>query len=216
MPIGVPATRTLQQSRIQMAFELPPLPYDLHALEPHISAKTLEFHHGKHHKTYVDTLNKLVAGTPDEDKSLEDLIRGSASDESKKTIFNNAAQIWNHNFFWPSLKPNGSRPSGDISGMLDKSFGGIDQFKEQFKKEAVGQFGSGWAWLVFDKGALKIVKTHDADLPLLHGQTALVTCDVWEHAYYLDYQNRRPDFVQTFLDHLINWDFVAENLQKAS
>jgi len=199
-----------------MAFELPPLPYAADALQPHMSQQTFEFHHGKHHATYVKTLNDLIKGTPRESMALEALIRDAAKDKDNPAVFNNAAQHWNHSFFWTCMKPKGGgKPGGDAAAALDKAFGGLDKFKEEFKKAATTQFGSGWAWLVLDKGQLKITKTANADLPLAHGQTALLTCDVWEHAYYLDYQNRRPDFVQAFLDHLINWDFVAQNLAQA-
>ena len=199
-----------------MAFELPPLPYDKTALEPVMSAKTLEFHHGKHHQAYVTNLNNLIKDTPLAGKSLEEIIKTTAKDESKAGVFNNAAQVWNHTFFWSSMKPNGGgAPSGDVAQAITKFFGGLDKFKEQFKTAAVGQFGSGWAWLVAEKGELKIVKTPNAATPITSGQAPLVTCDVWEHAYYLDYQNRRPDFVQAFLDHRVNWDFVAQNLSKA-
>jgi Fe-Mn family superoxide dismutase len=199
-----------------MAFELPPLPYDKSALEPHVSAKTLEFHHGKHHQAYVTNLNNLVKDTPLASQSLEAIIKATAKDESKAGVFNNAAQVWNHTFFWNSMTPKGGgKPSGDLAGRIDQAFGGLDKFKEQFKTAAVGQFGSGWAWLVADGGQLKITKTPNAVNPMSQGQTALLTCDVWEHAYYLDYQNRRPDFVQAFLDNLVNWDFVAKNLAGA-
>jgi Fe-Mn family superoxide dismutase len=199
-----------------MAFELPPLPYDKSALEPHVSAKTLEFHHGKHHQAYVTNLNNLVKDTPMASQSLEEIIKATAKDESKAGIFNNAAQVWNHTFFWNCTKPQGGgKPSGDLASKIDQAFGGLDKFKEQFKTAAVGQFGSGWAWLVSAGGQLKITKTPNAVNPMSQGQTALLTCDVWEHAYYLDYQNRRPDFVQAFMDHLINWDFVAKNLSGA-
>jgi Fe-Mn family superoxide dismutase len=198
-----------------MAFELPPLPYPNNALEPHMSAKTLEFHHGKHHKTYVDNANKLVQGTPFEGKPLEEVIRATAKDDSKTTIFNNTAQIWNHNFFWRSMKPNGGgKPSGDLAQALDKSFGGYDKFRKEFSEACVTQFGSGWGWLIRDRDQLKVVKTPNAVNPLSQGQVALLTCDVWEHAYYLDFQNRRPDFVATFLDHLVNWEHVAEVLHR--
>jgi superoxide dismutase, Fe-Mn family len=200
-----------------MAFELPPLPYPNNALEPYISARTLEFHHGKHHQTYVTTLNKLVEGTPMERQSLEQLIKSTYKDEAKTKVFNNAAQAWNHTFFWSCMKPNGGgAPKGDIAKAIDRDLGGIAKFEEEFKKAAVDQFGSGWGWLVVDKGKLKITHTLNGVDPLAFGQTALLTCDVWEHAYYLDYQNRRPDFVQAFLDHLVNWDFVAQNLAKAN
>jgi superoxide dismutase, Fe-Mn family len=199
-----------------MAFELPPLPYDKSALEPHVSAKTLEFHHGKHHQAYVTNLNNLVKDTPMATQSLEEVIKATAKDESKAGIFNNAAQVWNHTFFWSSMKPaGGGKPAGDLAAKIDQAFGGLDKFKEQFKAAAVGQFGSGWAWLVADGGQIKITKTPNAVNPMAQGQTALLTCDVWEHAYYLDYQNRRPDFVQAFLDNLVNWDFVAKNLAAA-
>ena len=196
-----------------MAFELPPLPYDKSALEPHISAKTLEFHHGKHHQAYVTNLNNLVKDTPMANQSLEEIIKATAKDESKVGIFNNAAQVWNHTFFWNCMKPNGGgKPSGAVAQKIDQAFGGYDKFAEQFKNAAVTQFGSGWAWLVSDGGSLKVTKTPNAVNPMAQGQKALLTVDVWEHAYYLDYQNRRPDFVQTFIDKLINWDFVAKNL----
>jgi len=199
-----------------MAFELPPLPYDKTALEPHMSAKTLEFHHGKHHQAYVTNLNNLIKDTPLAGKSLEEIIKATAKDEAKAGVFNNAAQVWNHTFFWSSMKPSGGgAPAGDLAQGVTRDFGGLDKFKELFKAAAVGQFGSGWAWLVADKGELKIVKTPNAVTPLTSGQVPLLTCDVWEHAYYLDYQNRRPDFVQTFLDKLANWDFAAKNLAAA-
>jgi Fe-Mn family superoxide dismutase len=196
-----------------MAFTLPALPYATDALHPHISANTFSFHHAKHHNAYVTNLNNLIAGSAHEKESLEDIIMASAKDGAKAGIFNNAAQVWNHTFFWHSMKPNGGgKPTGDIASMIDKAFGGLDGFKDEFKKAAVGQFGSGWAWLVLDGGQLKITKTANADLPMAHGQKALLTVDVWEHAYYLDWQNRRPDFVQAFLDHLVNWDFANQNL----
>jgi Fe-Mn family superoxide dismutase len=196
-----------------MAFELPPLPYAKDALEPHMSAKTLDFHYGKHHQAYVTNLNNLLKDSPLAKESLEAVIKASAKDDAKAGIFNNAAQVWNHTFFWSCMKPNGGgQPSGKVAEGLQKAFGGLAGFQEQFKQAATTQFGSGWAWLVRDGGALKITKTANAMTPLAQGQTALLTCDVWEHAYYLDYQNRRPDFVQTFLDKLLNWDFVAKNL----
>ena len=196
-----------------MAFELPPLPYPLDGLQPHMSLRTLEFHHGKHHKAYVDNLNRMVKGTPLESQSLEEIVTATAKDEAKAGIFNNAAQVWNHTFFWNCMKPRGGgQPAGELARQIERSFGGLDKFKDEFKQAATTQFGSGWAWLVLDGGKLKITKTPNAANPLSQGQTALLTCDVWEHAYYLDFQNRRPDFVQTFLDHLVNWDFVAKNL----
>jgi Superoxide dismutase len=197
-----------------MAFELPPLPYDKSALEPHISARTLEFHHGKHHQTYVTNLNGLIKDTPLADKPLEEIILAAAKDlPAKQGLFNNAAQVWNHTFFWNCLKKNGGgKPSGKVLAKIESDLGGFDKFIEEFRSAATTQFGSGWAWLVLDGGTLKITKTGNADLPLAHGQTALLTVDVWEHAYYLDYQNRRIDFVQAFIDHLIDWDFVEKNL----
>ncbi|WP_374446189.1 superoxide dismutase [Stella sp.] len=196
-----------------MAFELPPLPYAPNALEPHMSANTFSFHHAKHHQAYVTNLNNLIKDTPLADKSLEDIIMATASDAAKAGVFNNAAQVWNHTFFWNSMKPQGGgAPSGDLAKKIDAAFGSLAKFKEEFKAAAVGQFGSGWAWLVLDGADLKIVKTGNAGTPMTSGQKALLTVDVWEHAYYLDYQNRRPDFVQTFLDHLVNWDFAAKNL----
>ncbi len=199
-----------------MAHQLPALPYDLDALEPHISRSTLEFHHGKHHAAYVTNLNNLVAGTDLEGKSLEETITAVAGDAAKAGIFNNAAQVWNHSFYWQGIKPaGGGAPSGELAAKIDADFGSFDAFKEQFKTAGATQFGSGWAWLVLDGGSLKVTKTANADLPLAHGQKALLTMDVWEHAYYLDYQNRRPDYMTTFLDKLVNWDFVAANLAAA-
>jgi superoxide dismutase, Fe-Mn family len=201
---------------VAMAFELPPLPYPKNALAPHMSEQTFDFHHGRHHQAYVTNLNNLIKDSPLERQSLEDLIKGSYKDTTKTGVFNNAAQVWNHTFFWSSMKPHGGgAPGGNLATAITRDCGGLDKFKEQFKATAVGQFGSGWAWLVADKGQLKIVGTPNAVTPLAEGQTALLTCDVWEHAYYLDYQNRRPDFVQAFLDHLVNWDFAAQNLAKA-
>ncbi len=193
-----------------MAFELPPLPFPKDSLEPHMSARTLDFHHGKHHQAYVTNLNNLVKDTPMANQSLEEIIRATAKDDAKAGIFNNSAQVWNHTFFWNCMKPNGGgKPTGDVAQAIDKSFGSFDKFKDEFKNACVTQFGSGWGWLVRDGATLKVTKTPNAVNPLSQGHTALLTCDVWEHAYYLDYQNRRPDFVQTFLDHLVNWDNVA-------
>ncbi len=194
-------------------FELPALPYPDTALEPYYSAQTFSFHHGKHHKAYVDNLNKLLPGSPYENSSLEEIIRATAGDPAKAPFFNNAAQVWNHTFFWNCMKPGGGgRPSGALAGRIDAAFGGYEKFAEQFKATSVARFGSGWGWLISDGGELKIISTPNAENPMALGKTALLTVDVWEHAYYLDYQNRRPDFVQTFLDHLVNWDFVAANL----
>jgi Fe-Mn family superoxide dismutase len=188
-----------------MAIELPPLPYELNALEPHISKETLEYHYGKHHKAYVDNLNNLIKGTEFEGKSLEQIIMGSNGG-----IFNNAAQVWNHTFYWHCMSPNGGgEPQGDLAKAIDKAFGSFAQFKEQFTKTAVTTFGSGWGWLVKKAdGGLELVSTSNAQTPMTNKQKALLTCDVWEHAYYIDYRNARPKYVETFWQ-LVNWDFVA-------
>ena len=196
-------------------FTLPKLPYAEDALAPVISANTISFHYGKHHATYVKTLNELISGTPYEGKSLEEIVVASAKDKdaAAKKIFNNAAQAWNHDFYWHSMSPKGGAPSGKIKEALEKSFGGLDAFKKAFSQAATGQFGSGWAWLVRGKdGALKIETTSNADTPIAHGGTPLLVADVWEHAYYLDFQNRRPDHVQAWLDKLANWSFAETNL----
>jgi Fe-Mn family superoxide dismutase len=194
-----------------MAFELPPLPYPKDALAPLISAETFDYHYGKHHQAYVTNLNAAIAGKPEEKKSLEEIILSSDG-----PLFNNSAQVWNHTFFWNSLKPKGGgKPSGDLAQAIDRDFGGFDKFREQFVQAAVKQFGSGWAWLVAEGGKLKITSTSNADLPMKHGQTALFTVDVWEHAYYIDYRNARQKFVEAVVDSLANWDFVGENLKKA-
>src|ERR1700690_2587477 len=192
-----------------MAFSLPPLPYDKNALAPHISAETLEYHHGKHHQAYVTNLNKLTEGKPEASKSLEEVILSSEGG-----VFNNAAQIWNHTFYWNSMKPNGGgAPSGDLAAAITRDFGSFDKFKEEFTAAATTQFGSGWAWLVEQNGKLAVTKTGNADLPMKHGQKALLTIDVWEHAYYIDYRNLRPKYVETFLKSLANWDFATANLK---
>lgn len=193
---------------------LPPLPYDMTGLEPHISANTLSFHYGKHHQAYVTNLNNLLQNHPLADASLEDVIRQSSGKADMAGIFNNAAQVWNHTFYWHCMKPQGGgNPSPALQAKIEAAFGSMDQFKADFKQAAVSQFGSGWAWLVADEaGNLSLMKTGNADLPMAHGKKALLTCDVWEHAYYLDFQNRRPDYVDTFMNHLINWDFVESNL----
>ena len=200
-----------------MAFELPALPYEKNALEPHMSANTFDFHHGKHHNTYVVNLNGLLDGSDLAGKSLEEIIMATAGDAGKAGMFNNAAQVWNHTFFWNSMKPGGGgAPSGDLAAKIDEAFGSLDGFKDAFKQAGATQFGSGWAWLVVgDGGKLEVVKTPNAENPMTQGKKPLLTCDVWEHAYYLDYQNRRPDFLAAFLDSLVNWDFAAENLAKA-
>lgn len=196
-------------------FKFEALPFSEDALEPYLSANTLGFHHGKHHKGYVDNLNKLVAGTPwAAESSLVKVVVESAGKAEMTAIFNNAAQAWNHDFFWKSLKPNGGgQPTGLLLEKIVKSFGSFDEFKTAFQTAGVSQFGSGWVWLVQDGADLKIIKTSNADTPIAHGQVPLLTCDVWEHAYYLDYQNRRKDFIQTFLDHLANWDFATSQMK---
>jgi Fe-Mn family superoxide dismutase len=195
-----------------MAFTLPSLPYDKKALAPHISEETLEFHHGKHHKAYVDNLNKLLEGKPEASKSLEEVILASG----EGGVFNNAAQVWNHTFYWSSMKPNGGgQPTGDLLAAINRDFGSVEKFAEQFSQAGATQFGSGWAWLVLDKGKLAVTKTPNADLPMKHGQKALLTMDVWEHAYYIDYRNARPKYIEVFLKSLVNWDFALENLKKA-
>jgi Fe-Mn family superoxide dismutase len=191
-----------------MAHTLPALPYALDALAPHISKETLEFHHGKHHQTYVTNLNNLIRGTEFADMSLEEIVKKSSGG-----IFNNAAQVWNHTFYWNCLSPKGGgQPSGQVADAINKTFGSFDKFKEEFTKTAVTTFGSGWAWLVKNaEGNLALVSTSNAATPMTAGQTALLTCDVWEHAYYIDYRNLRPKYVEAFWN-LVNWDFVAKNL----
>ena len=191
-----------------MAFELPALPYAQDALAPTISAETMEYRYGKHHQTYVDNLNKAVAGTADENASLEDIIM-----KAEGPLFNNAAQVWNHTFFWNSLSPNGGgQPTGAIADRIAADFGGYDAFRAQITDAGLTQFGSGWAWLVEKDGKLAIMKTPNADLPMKHGAKALFTIDVWEHAYYIDYRNARAKFIEVVLDNLVNWDFVNANL----
>lgn len=196
-----------------MGYELPALPYDYKALEPHICASTLEFHHDKHHAAYVTNYNNLTKDTELADKSLEEVIKITANDASKAGIFNNAAQAWNHTFYWNCMKPGGGgAPTGALAEKINADFGSFDKFKEAFKQAGATQFGSGWAWLVLDNGTLKVTKTPNAENPLHHGQTPLLTMDVWEHAYYLDFQNKRPAYIDAFFDNLINWDFVAAQM----
>jgi Fe-Mn family superoxide dismutase len=197
------------------AFTLPPLPWAKDALEPYITAKTMGFHYDKHHRAYVDNLNKLLAGkAPPAKLSLESIITESAGKAESTAIFNNAAQAWNHDFFWKSMKKGGGGlPKGALLDRIKTTFGSFDQFKAAFVASGAAQFGSGWVWLVAEGKVLKIVTTANADTPIAHGQKPLLTCDVWEHAYYLDYQNRRKDFLQAFLDHLANWDFAASQLK---
>jgi len=195
---------------------LPPLPWPDNSLDPVISAQTIGFHYGKHHKAYVDNLNKLLPGSEFEGQPLEAIIRATAGKADKSGFFNNAGQIWNHNFYWKCLKPKGGgTPTGAIADKINAAFGSFDGFKKEFANTCVTQFGSGWGWLVAEGGSVKLVKTANADTPLTKGQTALLTIDVWEHAYYLDYQNRRPDHVNAVIDKLLNWDFASENLAKA-
>lgn len=199
-----------------MAYQQPALPFAENALEPHISARTIGFHYGKHHAAYVNNFNNLVAGTPYDGQQIEDVIAAVASDTSKTGIFNNGAQAWNHSFYWNCLSPDGGgTPSGDLAEKILQDFGSIDKMKEELKNAAVTQFGSGWAWLVLDNGQLKVVKTGNAQTPVCNGQVPLLAIDVWEHAYYLDYQNRRPDHVATVIDHLLNWKFAESNYQAA-
>lgn len=197
-----------------MKLDLPKLPFASDALAPHMSAETLGFHHGKHHNAYVTKGNELLAEANLTAGSLEDLVKAAA--QKGGALFNNVGQHYNHSFFWNSLKPNGGgAPTGAIAERINADFGSYDKFKSEFVAGGVGQFGSGWVWLVSDNGKLKIAKSANAETPLTDGKTPLLVCDVWEHAYYLDYQNRRPDFLAAFLDHLVNWDFANENLAKA-
>jgi superoxide dismutase, Fe-Mn family len=199
-----------------MAFTQPALPFDSGSLSASgMSSQTFDFHYGKHHAAYVTNLNNLVKDTDMENLSLEEVIRKSYGDPSKAGIFNNAAQVWNHTFFWNSLKSNGGgTPTGELAAKIDAAFGSFDKFKEEFTAAATTQFGSGWAWLVAEGGTLRVTKTPNAENPLVHGQNPLLTLDVWEHAYYLDFQNQRPAFIKNFLDNLANWDFAAANLSK--
>jgi Fe-Mn family superoxide dismutase len=194
-----------------MSFTLPNLPYDKGALAPHLSAETLEYHHDKHHNAYVTKLNELTADIDLGDQNLEEVILTSDG-----PTFNNAAQVWNHGFYWKCMTPGGGgEPSGELAEAIKRDFSSFEEFKKQFAEAAVGQFGSGWAWLVLSSGALRVMKTSNADLPLKHGMTALLTVDVWEHAYYIDFRNARPKYVETFLADLVNWEFVAANYAAA-
>jgi Fe-Mn family superoxide dismutase len=191
-----------------MAIELPELPYAQDALAPHISAETIQYHYGKHHAAYVAKVNAAIDGTDNADKGLDDIIMGAEGG-----LFNNSAQVWNHTFYWNSMKPGGGgEPTGAIADAIGSAFGGYDAFKEKFATEAATHFGSGWAWLVDGGSGLEIVSTHDADLPMKHSQKAIIACDVWEHAYYIDYRNARPDYVATYLDNLVNWDWANSQL----
>ena len=195
-----------------MEHQLPQLPFAKDALAPHMSAETFDYHYSKHHQAYVTNLNNLIKGTEFESLDLEAIVKKAPAGG----IYNNSAQVWNHTFFWNSMKPNGGgAPTGAVAKAIDASFGGYDNFKKEFSNAAMTQFGSGWAWLVADKGQLKVAKTPNAETPLTTGQTALLTVDVWEHAYYLDYQNRRADFVAAVIDKLLNWEFANANLARA-
>lgn len=201
-----------------MTFKLPELPYAKDALSPHISAETIDYHYGKHHQTYVDNLNKLIADNKDfTGKNLEEIILKAAGDFKYVGIFNNAAQVWNHTFYWHSMKPGGGgQPSGSLLEQITKDFGSYQNFYNEFVEKGLGQFGSGWVWLTWDPKAKKlgIIKTPNAELPMQNGLTAIITSDVWEHAYYIDYRNKRADYLKVFLDKLINWDFALENFNK--
>lgn len=192
-----------------MAFELPPLPYEKNALEPHISAETLEFHHDKHHNAYVEKMNGMIKGTEDENKSLEDIVKSASGG-----LFNQAAQVWNHTFYWHCMSPNGGgAPTGAVADAINSAFGSFDKFKEEFAAKCVGNFGSGWTWLVKKAdGSVAIVNTDDAETPLTTQDKPLLTCDVWEHAYYIDYRNARPKYVEAFWN-VVNWEFVNKNFQ---
>ncbi|HMI90207.1 MAG TPA: Fe-Mn family superoxide dismutase [Polyangiales bacterium] len=191
-----------------MAIELPPLPWAENALVPHISPETIQYHYGKHHQAYVTNLNKLIEGKPEANKSLEEIVKSSEGG-----VFNNAAQVWNHTFYWHSMKPGGGgKPTGKVASAIDESFGSYDKFRQDFVAAATTQFGSGWAWLVSEGGKLAIKKTPNAETPLTTSAKALLTIDVWEHAYYIDYRNLRPKYIDTFLDQLVNWDFANKNL----
>jgi Fe-Mn family superoxide dismutase len=198
-----------------MAFTLPPLPFAYDALEPHMSKETLEYHHGKHHKTYVETANKLIEGTGLESKSLEEVVVAAHKNEKLKKLFNNAAQHWNHSQLWLSLKAASRSVPSEVAKRIDSDLGGLETFKKDFVAEGMAQFGSGWVWLVSNGGKLEIIKTANAENPLLLGKTALAVSDVWEHAYYIDYRNEREKYLRSFVDHLINWERVAELLDSS-
>lgn len=197
-------------------FVLPELPYDKKSLEPYISENTINFHYGKHHQAYVNNLNALIENTDMVNKNLETIIKETFGKPESAGIFNNAAQVWNHTFYWHSMKTNGGgEPSGKIKDLIIESFGSLESLKEEFSKAAATQFGSGWAWIVYDGGKLKVMKTPNGENPIAQGLYPILTIDVWEHAYYLDYQNARPKYIETFFDHLINWDFAQRSLDRA-
>jgi superoxide dismutase, Fe-Mn family len=204
--------KSIQKEKV-MAIVLPDLPYQKDALVPHISTQTLDFHHGKHHNAYVTNLNKLIEGTDLAGEALEEIIHKTVGVADKVGVFNNAAQVWNHSFYWQSMKPHGGGlPTGEIAKKIDADFGDYDNFIKQLKNAGLTQFGSGWVWLVLKNNTLEIMKTSNADTPIAHGIKPLLTVDVWEHAYYLDYQNGRGNYLDTFMSHLINWDFVNSHL----
>jgi Fe-Mn family superoxide dismutase len=210
---AVGATLVLPRGAHAAPIELPPLPWADDALAPYVSANTMGFHYGKHHKGYVDNLNKLIAGTELADLPLEKIMASTAGKPDTQVVFNNAAQVWNHTFYWKSMRPKGGGPPPkELAAKIEKAFGGYDGFRKAFIDAAITQFGSGWAWLAAKDGALQILKTPNAENPLAKGMRPLLTVDVWEHAYYLDYQNKRGDYVAAFLDHLVNWEFAAANL----
>jgi Fe-Mn family superoxide dismutase len=212
------ASNTLAQTteattqRNAMPIELPKLPFEDNALAPTISSNTISFHYGKHHRTYVDNLNKAIASTDLAEKPLVEIARATAGKADKAAIFNNSAQVWNHTFYWNSLSPKSTVPSKDLADRIEKDLGGMAKFKELFAAAAMGQFGSGWAWLVLDGGVLKVTKTPNAETPITTAARPLLTLDVWEHAYYLDFQNKRADYVAAVLDKLVNWEFASKNL----
>ena len=205
-------TNAAAPQRKAMPIELPKLPFEDNALAPTISSNTISFHYGKHHKTYVDNLNKAIAGTDLAEKPLVEIVRAVAGKADKAAVFNNSAQVWNHTFYWNSLSPKSTSPSKDLADRIEKDLGGMAKFKEQLSAAALGQFGSGWAWLVLDGGVLKVTKTPNAETPITTSAKPLLTLDVWEHAYYLDYQNKRADYVAAVLDKLLNWEFASRNL----
>ncbi len=212
--IGIPSKlHAASPEPLLPPFKLPPLPYGNDALEPYISANTIGFHYGKHHQGYIDKTNSLIQNTEYAKDPLEEIIKNSSGNPDRLALFNNAAQAWNHGFYWKSMKPNGGgAPTSDLAVKVRADFGSLENLKKAFSDAAASQFGSGWAWLVLEGGVLKVLKTGNADTPIAHGQVPLITIDVWEHAYYLDYQNRRGDYIAAYIDHLVNWDFAAENL----
>ncbi len=205
-------TTAATTQRKAMPIELPKLPFEDNALAPTISSNTISFHYGKHHRTYVDNLNKLIAGTDLAEKPLVEIVRAAAGKADKAAIFNNSAQVWNHTFYWNSLSPKSTAPSKELADRIEKDLGGMAKFKELFAAAAMGQFGSGWAWLVLDGGVLKVTRTPNAETPITTAAKPLLTLDVWEHAYYLDFQNKRADYVAAVLDKLVNWEFASKNL----